>query len=150
MVVLVIFAVALLPVLRPAGPAGVPILTLTEAPQGIAARLQRLVDRGELRPGARVWAPQTWGSFFEWAAPGVRVAFDSRIELFPPPVLADADEIAGAATGWLSTLEVRKVDALVVRTGSASLRQLTDLEASTAWKQVYKDDDGSIWLPSSG
>jgi hypothetical protein len=94
--------------------------------------------------------PQTWGSFFEWAAPGVRVALDSRIELFPPPVLADADEIAGAATGWLSTLEVRKVDALVVRTGSASLRQLTDLEASTAWKQVYKDDDGSIWLPSSG
>jgi len=150
MVVLVIFAVALLPVLRPAGPAGVPILTLTEAPQGIAARLQRLVDRGELRPGARVWVPQTWGSFFEWAAPGVRVALDSRIELFPPPVLADADEIAGAATGWLSTLEVRKVDALVVRTGSASLRQLTDLEASTAWKQVYKDDDGSIWLPSSG
>src|SRR5207237_5388690 len=107
-----------------------------------------LVESGRIPRGARVWAPQAWGSFIEWAAPDVRLGIDSRIELFPPPVLADADEIAGATTGWLSTLAVRRVDALVIATGAGSERQLTDLEASRAWQQAYTDDDGSIWLPA--
>src|SRR4029079_2239559 len=130
MVVLVIFAGALLPILRPTGPAGVPILTLTEAPQRIAAKLEKLVDQGALPQGAQVWAPQTWGSFLEWAVPEVRVAVDSRIELFPPPVRADAYEITTASSGWLSTLEVRHVFALVVESGSAGDRQTEDLEAA--------------------
>ena len=139
--VLVVFAVALLPFWRPTGAAGVPILALSDAPQGIAAKLHKLGD-------VRVWAPQTWGSFLEWAAPKIRVALDSRIELFPPPVLADADEVAGAATGWLSTLAVRKVDVLVVRAGQAGAAQLRDLKAAGSWVQAYEDDDGSIWVPS--
>jgi len=147
MVVLVIFAMALLPILRPTGAAGVPVLTLTEAPQGIAAKLEKLVKGGGLPRAARVWAPQTWGSFLEWAAPDIKVALDSRIELFPPPVLADADEIAGASTGWLSTLAVRKVDALVVRSGPNGARQLRDLQGPVSWQKVYEDDDGSIWQP---
>ena len=148
MVVLVIFAVALLPVLRPTGPAGVPVLSLTHAPQGIAAKLEKLVRNAQLDQGARTWAPQTWGSFLEWAAPDVRVAVDSRIELFPPPVLTDADEIANAGTGWLSTLAVRKVDAVVVPSGSDGARHVADLQSSGGWHRVYEDDDGSIWLPS--
>src|SRR5262249_53639855 len=68
MAVLVVFAVALLPFWRPTGAAGVPILALGDAPQGIAHRLQRMVDTGQLQPGAHVWAPQAWGSFLEWAA----------------------------------------------------------------------------------
>ena len=139
--VLVVFAVALLPFWRPTGAAGVPILALSDAPQGIAAKLHKLGN-------VRVWAPQTWGSFLEWAAPKIRVALDSRIELFPPPVLADADEVAGAATGWLSTLAVRKVDVLVVRAGQTSAAQLRDLKAAGSWVQAYEDDDGSIWVPS--
>jgi len=139
--VLVVFAVALLPLWRPTGAAGVPILALSDAPQGIAAKLHKLGD-------VRVWAPQTWGSFLEWAAPKIRVALDSRIELFPPPVLADADEVTGAATGWLSTLAVRKVDVLVVRAGQAGAAQLRDLKAAGSWVQAYEDDDGSIWVPS--
>ena len=149
MIVLVFFSVALLPVLRPVGPAGVPVLTLSEAPQGIAHELAKLVDARRLPRGGQVWAPQTWGSFLEWAVPEVRVAVDSRIELFPPPVLADADEISGAATGWLSTLEVRHAQALVIRTGSDGDRQAADLEAG-AWTKAYDDEDGSIWLRPSG
>jgi len=146
MVVLVIFAGALLPILRPTGPAGVPILTLTEAPQRIAAKLEKLVQSGDLSPNANVWAPQVWGSFLEWADPDLKVGLDSRIELFPPPLLADAAEIANASTGWLSTLEVRKVDALVVPAGQAGDRQRADLTGA-AWKLVYEDEEGSIWLP---
>jgi hypothetical protein len=148
MAVLVIFAVALLPILRPLGPAGVPILTLTDAPQGIAAQLEHFLDRRQLDPGAHVWAPQTWGSFLEWALPELRVGIDSRIELFPPPVLADADEIANARTGWLSTLQVRRVDALVVPAGAAGVAQVRALQApGSPWRLVYTDDDGMLWMP---
>ena len=143
---LAVFAIALLPFWRPTGPAGVPILALTYAPQGIAHELAKLVRSGTLPPNARVWAPQTWSSFLEWAVPEARVAVDSRIELFPGPVLADADEIARAAPGWLSTLEVRRVDALVVDASSHGLGARTELEASPAWRRSYSDDDGSIWL----
>jgi hypothetical protein len=146
MAVLVVFSVALLPIWRPTGPAGVPLLTLTEAPQGIAHALAKGVNRGDIGANTYVWAPQTWGSFLEWAVPEVRVAIDSRIELFPPPVLADAAEIASASTGWLSTLDVRQVFVLVVAADAAGQRQRGDLEKSPDWKLFYEDDDGSIWL----
>jgi hypothetical protein len=148
MTVLVVFAVALLPIWRPAGPAGVPVLALGAAPQGIAAKLQHYLDTGQLDARARVWAPQTWGSFLEWAVPDVRVGVDSRIELFPATVLADADEIASAGTGWLSTLGVLRVDALVVPAGPDGSRQLAALTSQGCWRQVYEDDDGTIWTRS--
>jgi hypothetical protein len=144
--VLLVFAVALLPFWRPVGRAGVPILALTEAPQGIAAKLRAMVAGPELHPGGHVWAPQTWGSFLEWAVPGVRVGVDSRIELFPQPVLADADEIANASTGWVSTLQVRNVDALVIPAGPLNDRQFEDL-GRAGWRKVYADDDGTVWVP---
>ena len=149
-VVLALAAVLLLPLWRPAGPAGVPALTLTYAPQGIAGELAHLIDRGSLPRGARVWAPQTWGSFLEWAVPEVRVAIDSRVELFPPPVLIDTDEVAGGGTGWLSTLTVRRVDALVLSTDDATVSKLQELDRSPMWKRVYGDDDGTIWLRTAG
>jgi len=146
MVVLAAAALTLLPLWRSTGPAGVPTGVLTHAPQGIAAKLERLVDEDQLGHRTRVWAPQTWGSFLEWAAPDVLVGIDSRIELFPAPVLADADEIANAATGWLSTLEVRNVNFVIVPSGPDGARQLPDLQAAPDWSKVYSDDDGSIWL----
>jgi len=142
MAVLVVFAVALLPIWRPTGPTGVPVLTLTEAPQGIAHQLAKLARDA---PHTSVWAPQTWGSFIEWAVPEVEVAVDSRIELFPGPVLSDADEIASASPGWLSTLDVRKVSVAVVASDAAGDRQRADLAATSDWKLVYEDDDGSVW-----
>jgi hypothetical protein len=148
MVVLVIFAVALLPILRPTGPAGVPVLALSDAPQGIVAQLRHFLDTRQLDPGAHVWAPQVWGSFLEWAVPELRVGVDSRIELFPPPVLADADEIARAGTGWLSTLEVRRVDALVLPAGADTAAHVRALQApGSPWRLVYSDDDGMLWMP---
>jgi len=144
---LVVMAIVLLPLWRPVGPAGVPIGVVSYAPQGIAHKLEGLIHGGQLPRGARVWAPQTWGSFLEWAVPQVRVAVDSRIELFPAPVLQDADEIATGAPGWLSTLEVRRVDALVLDAGSIHPAALTEVSSSPDWRQVYSDDDGSIWVP---
>ncbi|MEO5703535.1 MAG: hypothetical protein ABIZ52_00425, partial [Candidatus Limnocylindrales bacterium] len=75
-VVLLFAAIALLPVWRPLGPAGVPVATLIHAPQGIAMDLRKLAsDRAAAQlPAPRAWNPQTWGSWLEWAVPEVQVA----------------------------------------------------------------------------
>ena len=58
-----------------------------------------------------------------------------------------ADEIATAAHGWLSTVEVRRVLALVVPADAPTVVN-SDLEASTNWERIYADSDGSIWVPT--
>jgi hypothetical protein len=137
-VVLAVAAVALLPVWRPLGPAGVPVATLSHAPQGLAAELRSMVLRG------RAWVPQTWASWFEFAAPEVAVPVDSRIELFPGDLWADAERVATGADGWQEILAGHFVAAIVV-----SADQHTLLAALTAagWVKVYEDGDGSIWQP---
>src|SRR5687767_13781790 len=92
--VLLLAAVALLPLWRPVGAAGVPIGVLTHAPQGIAAELRVLVSSGRLVQNSRVWNPQTWGSWLEYAAPELRYAVDSRVELFPAQLLNDLAKLS--------------------------------------------------------
>jgi hypothetical protein len=139
--VLVLAAIALLPAWRPAGPAGVPAGVLTHAPQGIAAELRALVDRGLLAPGSRVWNPQTWGSWLEWAGPDFTYAVDSRIELFPSTLWDDLDHVAA---GDLRCIDPYSPEAVVVAAGQTALAAA--LESSPRWKRTYVDVDGSVWL----
>ena len=48
------------------------------APPGITGAL-----RENAGPSDRLFNPQPWGSWFEFALPTLPVAIDSRIELFP-------------------------------------------------------------------
>ena len=81
--------IALLPVWRPLDPAlGAPQGVVGLAPPGITAAL-----RGLARPGDRLFDPQPWGSWFEFALPTLPVAIDSRIELFPTSVWDTYDSI---------------------------------------------------------
>ena len=147
--VLILASVALLPLWRPVGPAGVPAFTLSHAPQGIALALRRLADsrpRTDLSTASlKVWAPQTWGSWLELAVPQARVAVDSRIELFPVEVFRDVNQVYGAIGEWQSILtDSYPVDAVVVPRGADP--EITGvLTASPFWHEVYRDDDGSIW-----
>src|SRR5258706_2516427 len=88
---LLLAGLAILPNWRPIGAAGAPIGLLTEAPQGIAAELAS----GRVS-GTNVWNPQLWGSWLELTAPTVRGSTDSRIELVPPQLCDDADQVASA------------------------------------------------------
>ncbi len=88
--------VALLPVWRPveaglAAPAGV----VGNAPPGITAALREMA-----RPGDRLFNPQPWGSWFEFALPDLPVAIDSRIELFPVEVWDTYERVAAGGDGW--------------------------------------------------
>lgn len=148
-IVVVIFAVAavaLLPAWRPLGAAGVPLATLSHAPQGIAAKLRDLVStRAANQTMTRVWNPQAWGSWLEFAVPEARFAVDSRIELFPRDLWTDAGQVAAGDGEWQSILiEKRPSDVIVVPAGSNPEIEAV-LAASPFWELYHRDVDGSIW-----
>ena len=94
---IVLAGVALLPVWRPIDPGlGAPVGVVGNAPPGITAAL-----RDAIRPGDRVFNPQPWGSWFEFALPTLPVALDSRIELFPVEVWDDYERVV-AGVGRLA------------------------------------------------
>ncbi len=104
---------------------------LSYAPSGLAAWV-----RDHAQPGARVDVPQTWGSWFEWAAPEQVYFVDSRFELFPAGVWADADAIAGGGATAEAALTRRQVDVVVLAAGSA--------EPSGPWTVAYRDAAGEV------
>lgn len=141
MVLLVVAGIGLLPAWRPLGPAGVPVGTLSYAPQGLAAHLPR-------SPGTpRVWVPQVWASWFELAAPSNAYSLDSRIELFSPGDWAAADAIE-RGDGSVARLASEDVAYVVTMPTDTALEAA--LLASGDWARSYQDADGSIWRRSSG
>ena len=60
--------------------------------------------RDAAKPGDRVFTPQTWASWFEWAAPDAGYFLDSRFELFPSPVWDDYDAIIAGGDGAQAAL----------------------------------------------
>jgi hypothetical protein len=136
--------VALLPLWRSVGPAGIPAGVLAYAPQGIAVELAGLVDRGLLPAGAHVWNPQLWGSWLELSVPEVKIALDSRIELFQGSVWDDAELVATGNPQSPCVLDRHAVDAVIVASNLDALAAA--LEASPAWQSVHRDTEGSIWV----
>jgi hypothetical protein len=138
-VVLLFAAIALLPVWRTVGPAGVPAATLSDAPQGLAAWFR---DSGS---GGHIWVPQTWGSWFELAVQDRQVAVDSRIELFPTGVWTEAGQVASGAGDWEAILNRYGVLAVVVAQDQDDLEAA--LAASGRWMRIFEDGEGHIWQP---
>ncbi|MBI3751274.1 MAG: hypothetical protein HY263_06410 [Chloroflexi bacterium] len=147
---LVLAGVALLPTWRPVGRAGVPDGTLTYAPQAVAGSLKGFVSQQAPCPignatGHKVWNPQAWGSFLEWAAPCFRYAVDSRIELFSSRTWADIDRVESAALGWQDVLAADGVE-FVLTSSDGDQALASALRASGQWDELPLDPDGSIWM----
>jgi hypothetical protein len=135
---LVLVAIVLLPVWRPLDPrSGVPLAVLAEAPAGITAALGEVVE-----PGDRVFNPQSWGSWFEYAVPEALVALDSRLELFPEDAVRAYDLVATGSEGWESQLRSWAVRYVVVQ--SRDIGFARRLEAA-GWEPVYGDADGTLY-----
>jgi hypothetical protein len=144
---LIVAGIALLPVWRPVGAGGVPIGTLSHAPQGIAGELRELVAHGDLPNRAHVWNPQPWGSWLELAVPELLVALDSRIELFPADLWRDADQLGRGIGKWTSILDKYDIDAVVVGAGQDPAIAET-IEILPAWELAYRDAEGSVFIRS--
>jgi hypothetical protein len=139
-VVLALCGIVLLPIWRGGtaleGPPGL----LTDAPAGISAALA-----GRVTPADRVWNAQRWGSWLEFALPGVPLAVDSRIEVIPTAAWDDHIALSDGAADWQAILDRWKVTVVVAsRQEQAGLIPL--LQASPAWTQVYQDADGLIFV----
>jgi len=131
----------LLPAWRPldAGlraPSGV----VGNAPPGITAELRSIA-----RPGDRLWNPQAWGSWFEFALPALPVAIDARIELFPESAWREYETVSAGGSGWSAILDDHEVT-IVVATDPADTGLLAALAADAGWHRVYEDEDGTVWI----
>lgn len=104
---------------------------LAYAPSGIAEAL-----RVQAPAGARVFVPQTWASWFEWAVPNGEYLVDSRFELYPAQVWADYDAIVAGGPPAAAALDRRGVQFVVVPSGWQP--------PTGAWKTTYSDGAGSI------
>jgi hypothetical protein len=143
--ILILAGVALLPMWRPLGLAGIPNGVLAYAPQGIT---QRLVLFNDLNShAATVWNPQVWGSWLEFAVPGELVAVDSRIELFPTNLWNDVDRVSSGSPGAIPILDRYHPDFVVVERPDQTVLERA-LGAAPAWACIYQDVDGSIWARS--
>jgi hypothetical protein len=135
--VLVLAAVALLPFWRPLDVGlGAPAGVVGNAPSALTAALRSVV-----RPGDRLFNPQPWGSWFEFAVPSATVAIDSRIEVFPPAVWDDYEAIAGGTGDWQRSLTAMGATIVVAAADDVGLvRRLT----ADGWVRAYSGGDGSI------
>jgi len=139
-VVLMLVGFVLLPTWRGGtaleGPAGL----LADAPTGITTALIARVG-----PTDRIWNAQQWGSWLEFALPGVPVAVDSRIEVIPVAAWDDHVALSGGRPDWQAILDRWKVSVVVAsRTEQSALIPL--MRASPAWSVLHEDTDGVIFV----
>jgi hypothetical protein len=139
-VVLALVGVLLLPIWRGGtalqGPAGL----LTDAPPGITAALIARVS-----PADRIWNAQAWGSWLEFALPGVPIAVDSRIEVIPAAAWVDHIALSSGASDWEAILDRWKVT-VVVASHEEQAELIPLISASPAWTKVYSDADGLVFV----
>jgi hypothetical protein len=134
---IVVVGIALLPVWRPLDPAlGAPSGVVGVAPPGITAALRQMA-----RPGDRLFDPQPWGSWFEFALPDLPVAIDSRIELFPASTWDAYETVVDGGDGWEARLHDWGVTIAVADDDQSPLR---DRLTAAGWRTAYTDADGSV------
>lgn len=131
-VALGVLIVVALPWWRPPDPLTGRQGLLSYAPSGLAQAV------AALPAGARVVTPQTWGSWFEWAAPQATYFIDSRFELFPGDVWADHLALRGAnPVAAQAVLDRWAVDVVVVPAGATP--------PPGTWTRLTEDIDGAVY-----
>jgi hypothetical protein len=134
---IVLAGVALLPVWRPIEPGlDAPAGVVGNAPPGISAAL-----RATAGPNDRLFNPQPWGSWFEFALPDLPVAIDSRIELFPAAMWDTYENIVAGGEGWAGQLDDWGVTIVVVPARDTAMAERL---AAAGWRSAYADSDGSV------
>jgi hypothetical protein len=131
--------IVFLPLWRPIDPGTqAPNGAVGYAPSGITGALR---DIG--RPGDRVFNPQPWGSWFEFALPNLAVTVDSRIELFPAAVWDGYGHVTAGVEGWQAQLDQWDVTIAVIRDGDDGLAARL---SAAGWRTAFSDKDGTVFL----
>ena len=140
---LILAGVVLLPVWRPIDPhLDAPTRLLGQAPSGMTEALRDIATSAD-----RIWNPQVWGSWLEFAVPTPLYAFDTRIEVIPGDAWAQADRVEGALSDWSQVLDANGVT-IVVTQGPSTAPLPKALAVSGQWRSLHADEDGGIWVRS--
>lgn len=138
---LVLVGIALIPAWRPIDSGlNAPTGLLGQAPSAVTRALRAIAT-----PEDRVWNPQVWGSWLEFAVPAPLYAFDARIEIMPPEAWANGDLVARAQPGWPEVLDAEGAT-IVVTEGPGTTPLAQALAASAGWKATHVDAEGSVWI----
>jgi hypothetical protein len=138
--VLALVIVVLLPVWRGGDATYGPPGLLTDAPRGITDAVVAIAN-----PTDRIWNAQRWGSWLEYAVPDTPIAVDSRIELVPTDAWDDHLALSGGGSGWAAILDRRGVT-IVMASADEQKAWIPLLTASTAWRMVYDDLNGVVFV----
>ncbi len=140
---LVVVGIVLIPAWRPIDRGlDAPTGLLGQAPSGITGVLRDVATSSD-----RIWNPQVWGSWFEFALPAATYSFDARIEVIPGHAWEMAQRVERAEAGWAEELDLARVTIVVIEGPMASPLPVALATAST-WRLAYADADGSIWVRS--
>ena len=133
----VVAGIAFLPAWRPID-AGLetPADLVADAPPGLTRALHEFSE-----PGDRLFNPQPWGSWFEFAMPQLPVAIDSRIELFPVQVWDDYGIVANGADGWEGVLRDWRVTLIALASDDRAAR---DRLTEAGWRVIFGDASGVL------
>ena len=135
---IVLGVVALLPVWRPVEPG---TGRASRRADLCPTRASRHRSQELTRPGDRIFNPQPWGSWFEFALPDTLVAIDSRIELFPAAVWDDYAKVVAGVDGWQAILNGWDVTFVVVEVENATF--VSRLQTA-GWQVVHVDPDATV------
>jgi hypothetical protein len=146
-VALGIAAIALLPWFRPtfastANSARVTNGLLAHSPEQFTSRIPDIAD-----PGARMFVPELWASWFEFAVRRNPVFVDPRIEIFPVEVWREYDAVSRGDDSWDRILDRWNVDVLVLSREQQS-GLISRIEGHVTWTKVYEDADGLLLVRS--
>ncbi len=138
--VLTLAGFVLLPSWREGDPLYGPTGLLVDAPRGVTDAL-----RAAATPTDRLFAAQSWGSWFELVLPGVPVFADSRIEVVPAAAWSDYLAISGAEAGWSDRLDRWKVT-LVAASKADQPALIAALDGNPRWRRLHVDDEGAVFI----
>jgi len=138
--VLAIAVVALQPALRAGDPLTGPQGLLRDAPAGLAESLA-----GRSGPSDRAVVPQPWASWLIWAAPGIPVMVDSRVEVVPASAWVNYGRIVGGGPPALATLRGVGASVVVVDPETQAALELALRTPGSGWRLDYQDADGAVF-----
>ena len=128
--------------LREADPLTGPPGLLREAPAGLAGSLEAVAG-----PTDRAVVPQPWASWLIWAAPGIPVMVDSRVEVVPASAWIDYATIARGGPPALATLRGVAASVVVVDGATQEALELALRTPGSGWRLEYEDADGLVFKP---
>jgi hypothetical protein len=119
----------------------------TGGPDGLSYAPTDLIDSAaaNVPAGSRAYVDELYASWSEYRAPGLLVAVDPRIEIFPKATWDDYLSVSAGKAGWQGILDRWGVTVLVLDPDQSS-GLLSVIGDDPSWRRVLQTDHGSVYV----